>query len=300
MTTPSPTFVCVSSIIIDDIVYPDGRTDMEVLGGGGVHTAAGMLVWGERPGLVSTKGNGLPQSAAARLERDFDLRGVVTLDIPQVRAWQIFEWDGKRTEIFRVNETEPFMRAPRPAALTPAYCKAKAVSVLRDSHDFLEWREAFPDALILWEPEQIYMVVENSADFRRTLPYANIVSPNLREASLIYGTNDPSALLDRLLSDGAKIVALRLGEAGSIVATDNQRISIPAVPVPKVVDQTGAGNTYCGAFLVGWYRTNDLRTAGYYGAVAASFAVETVGVLNPPSHQQRDERYQWLLNHSEY
>jgi sugar/nucleoside kinase (ribokinase family) len=295
VTVPVPTYVCVSSIIIDDIVYPDGRTDMEVLGGGGVHTAAGMVVWGERPGLVSTKGNGLPQSAAARLESYFDMRGVVTLDIPQVRAWQLFEWNGKRTEIFRVDEIEPFLSEPRPAALTPDYREAKAVGILRNSHEFMEWRQAFPEAMIFWEPEQTYMVADNRDELRRTLPYADIVSPNVLEACQVYGTNDPNQLLDHLLSDGAKIVALRLGEAGSMVATANERISIPAVPVPKVVDQTGAGNTYCGAFLVGWHRTSDLRTAGYYGAVAASFALETVGILDPPSHEQRDERYQWLV-----
>jgi sugar/nucleoside kinase (ribokinase family) len=43
----------------------------------------------------------------------------------------------------------------------------------------------------------------------------------------------------------------------------------------------GAGNANCGAFLVGWQRTRDLRTAGRHGAVAASFLVEQVELPQP-------------------
>jgi len=136
------------------------------------------------------------------------------------------------------------------------------------------------------------MVPENAADFRDALPLAEIVSPNLLEASLIYGVKEPEQLLQKLLSDGARVVALRMGEQGSLLAQQGSSelihipavpvpIHIPAVPVPQVVDVTGAGNTYCGAFLVGWMRSKDLKTAGCYGTVASSFSVETVGVLDP-------------------
>jgi sugar/nucleoside kinase (ribokinase family) len=291
---PAPNFVCVGGIFIDDIVYPDGRTDMGILGGGGVHTAAGMTVWDERPGLVASLGTGLPADIYQRLERDFDLRGLVAFDAPQIRAWQLFEWNGKRTEIMRVDDIEPFMEYPKPEQNPPEYRGAKGVVILRDTQEFLAWRAVFPDAVILWEPEQAYMIPHNAAEFRAALSQTDIISPNLLEASLVYDEQDPHKLIDAMLRDGAKVVALRMGEAGSLVATASERFTIPAVPVPQLVDQTGAGNAYCGAFLVGWTRGRDLRTAGYYGAVAASFVLETVGVLNLPSAQTRDDRYRWL------
>jgi hypothetical protein len=290
--TPStpPTYVAIGSIFIDDIVYPDGRTDMGVLGGGGVHCAAGMSVWDERAGLVATWGLDMPEAAATRLQQDFDLRGIVQVLHPQVRAWQVFEWDGRRTELFRVEVVDPFMRAPTPDQLPVYFRQAKAVTILRDGEDFRAWQAAFPEAVIFWEPEQAYMIPANSTDFRRTLPQAHIVSPNVLEASLIYGTDNPDALVKAMLADGASIVVLRMGEHGSLVANHTERIVIPAVPVTQVVDVTGAGNTYCGAFLVGWQRTGDLRTAGHYGAVAASFAVEVVGVAPVPDAAERDRR----------
>jgi len=71
------------------------------------------------------------------------------------------------------------------------------------------------------------------------------------------------------------------------------------VPVEQRVDQTGAGNTYCGGFLVGWEQKHDLWIAGAYGAVAASFALEVTGVADPPTGWQalRDRRYQGIIEH---
>src|SRR5262249_30927918 len=47
------------------------------------------------------------------------------------------------------------------------------------------------------------------------------------------------------------------------------------------VDVTGAGNAYCGGFLVGLAETGDLGQAGRYGAVSASFALEQFGAVFP-------------------
>lgn len=297
-TAAIPAYACVGSVFIDDIVFPDGRTCMEVLGGGGTHAAAAVRLWGERAGLVACIGQGIPQSALARLQRDFDLDGIRWLDLPQARAWQIFEWDTRRIEVFRVDVMQPFVDDPQPEHLTSRYHAVPALHVLRDGPNFLRWRGLFPQATLLWEPNQPYMVSANRDEFRALLRHADIVSPNLLEAQQIYGSLTPEVLLQSMLDDGAPVVVLRMGEVGSMVARQGEApLSIPAVPVAQVVDQTGAGNTYCGAFLVGWMRSGgDLLTAACYGAVAASFALEVIGVCDvPPDDPRRDARYRALL-----
>ena len=84
---------------------------------------------------------------------------------------------------------------------------------------------------------------------------------------------------------------MRLSEEGSIVyrADTGERWHIPAVET-TVVDPTGAGNAYCGAFLAGWVTTGDLRTAELYGAVAASFLVEQVGLPRPRAGLREEAR----------
>lgn len=299
-----PRFITIGSIFIDDLVFPDGRTQMAVLGGGATHAAAGMRVWDERPGMIACIGRDLPDGIYPRLARDFDLCGVVRLDLPQARAWQIFEWDGTRTEVFRMKIMAPFIDEPAPEACPREYLAAQGIHVLRDAAGFLGWRRRFPRSIALWEPNQPYMAAENRDEFRATIREADIVSPNLLEARLIYDRPDaaPLDLAQRMLDDGARLVALRLGEDGSLIGQrtpgGDRILHIPAVPVPQVVDVTGAGNCYCGAFLVGWVRTGDLRLAGAYGAVAASFTVEHVGALDNAlvDTAERDRRLRVTLD----
>ena len=69
---------------------------MGVLGGGGTHAAYGIAFAGSRPGLVGgLVGEDLPGDIRARLEADFDCAGLVWTHHPQVRGWQIFEWNGR-------------------------------------------------------------------------------------------------------------------------------------------------------------------------------------------------------------
>lgn len=293
-----PDYLAVGGVIIDDIVFPDGKTSMGVLGGGVSHAAAGMSIWGQRPGICASIGLGLPESARQRLTRDFDMQGVLQLDVPQARAWQLFEWTGRRTEIPRVDEWETFLTRPLPHEIPATYHAAKGVYILRSANCLPDWRRLYPKAALLWEPEQQFMVPQHADRFRHALRYVDIVSPNLLEAQQVYGFSNPVALISAMLDDGARIVALRMGDAGSVVAMrgSSDLIAIPAVPVPAIVDQTGAGNTYCGGFLVGWLETGDLAKAAIYGTVAASFSLETLGVAVPPPNVRavRAARYGWL------
>lgn len=293
-----PAYITAGGIFIDDIVFPDGRTAMGVLGGGVTHSAAGMVIWGQRPGLVAVAGRGLPPDVLLRLRRDFDLDGVQWLDIPQMRAWQLFEHDGRRTEIYRVEITEPFIVGPQPELLPPSYRGARGIHLLRDD-GIGPWREALPGMTLLWEPAQQFMTPENARAFRAALPHVDIVSPNWIEAQAVYGFAEPETLVRAMLDDGAPVAVVRLGAQGSIAGRqgDPQIVCVPAVPVPHIVDQTGAGNTYCGAFLVGWCETGDLAEAACRGAVAASFALEVIGVADPPENYValREERMRELI-----
>ncbi len=281
-------FIAIGSIIIDDIVYPDGRTSMGVLGGGGCHAAYGMAFAGERPGLVGLAGEDLPAEIRARLERDFDTAGLAWTHHPQVRGWQIFEWNGVRNEIFRVEVVEPFMFHPPADSADVPYDSVRGLTLLREGKYVEGWRRRFPDAALLWEPTRAFMLAADHSAFAAGIPQADIVSPNLHEAQTMYGIEDEVEIMRRLLADGVKIAALRMGERGSLAARQGEGEAhfIPAVEAPEVADQTGAGNTYCGGFVVGYCRSGDVAEAGCYGAAAASFTLESIGCGRIPADRE--------------
>lgn len=300
MTLPStPSILSVGSIFIDDIVYPDGRTRMGVLGGGAVHAAAGMALWGERPGLAVRYGTGLPDDVKPRLSQFCDLNGLTPLDLPQIRAWQVFEADGTRRELLRVDVVAPFRDGPPPNFLPQPWLRdAQALYMVVDGQNFSRWAGTLPQTPILWEPNQPYMVSNNASEFQRLVGRAKIVSPNLAEARHIYGNMAAESLVTALLRDGADVAVVRMGHHGSMVGAKSMK-SIEHVPAVKVdvVDITGAGNSYNGGFLVGMMQTGDPVQAARWGTVAASFCVESIGIFDPlqeGAHAKRDQRLRWL------
>lgn len=296
----TPRLIGAGSIFIDDIVLPDGRTYMACSGGGVLHALLGARVWDERPGLVGFVGQGLPEHTGTLIHKHFDTRGLYELPIPQMRAWQLFEEDGSRREVYRVAETEIFINGPGPEHLPDVYRDAAGVYLLQGYEGIRRWREVL-DGLVLWEPLQQVMLPQNRALMRETLRACRIeiVSPNLVEAQAVYGLETPQDLANALLDDGAQVVALRMGPRGSLVAAreTGTRWLIPAAAVPAVVDQTGAGNTYCGGLLAGLLQGHELAQAGAMAAAAASFCIEQVGALDPEMVQtaERDRRYAAVL-----
>lgn len=93
-------------------------------------------------------------------------------------------------------------------------------------------------------------------------------------------------------------MALRLGAAGSLVGTsDGDFFRVPAVPPAELVDVTGAGNAYCGGFVVGLGRGEGPAEAAARAAASASFALEQIGGADiyVASLAEAERRRVWAL-----
>jgi len=109
---------------------------------------------------------------------------------------------------------------------------------------------------------------------------ADIALPGLEDAEALTGLSDPDRIADFYLGLGAEIVALTLGAEGTLVATPEKRKRVPGRPV-SVVDATGAGDTFDGAFLARIIAGDDPFTAAAYANAAASIAVQGYGAVAP-------------------
>ena len=73
------------------------------------------------------------------------------------------------------------------------------------------------------------------------------------------------------------IVAVTRSEKGSVILRGRETLTIPAEPVAKVVDSTGAGDQYAAGFLYGMTHGADLRTCGRYASMAAAEVISHIG-----------------------
>ena len=109
------------------------------------------------------------------------------------------------------------------------------------------------------------------------LDHIDIVFANENELKALYQTDDFDVALEQLAAR-VETLAVTRGEHGSIVLRGEERHAIPAFPIDKVIDTTGAGDQYAAGFLFGLAREKPLDACGALGALCAW---EVIGHYGP-------------------
>ena len=127
---------------------------------------------------------------------------------------------------------------------------------------------------------KLWPIARARAVIHEAMTDIDIALPGLDDARLLVGAADPDAIADRYLSFGARIVALKLGAEGCLIATAAKSLRIPSHRV-AAVDATGAGDTFDGAYLAEFLLTGDPFRAGLYANTAAALATRGYGAVDP-------------------
>jgi ribokinase len=101
------------------------------------------------------------------------------------------------------------------------------------------------------------------------------ILPNEHEVKLLTGEGYKKGA-QKLLDEGVRIVAVKLGPRGCYVTDGKEEHLIPRFPA-KVVDTTGAGDAFCAGFLYGLVKNKNLVRCGRLGNFVASKCIQKVG-----------------------
>lgn len=167
--------------------------------------------------------------------------------------------------------------------------------------------------LIIWEPAPLSCQPEKLQDCLAVAALVDVFSPNHLELAALFEDTPATSNrteIERLASkflangvgpEGKGVVIVRVGENGCFVRSSNLISKwLPPFHIAgsgkeqaaKVVDPTGAGNAFLGGYSIGYLQTGgDIIQAACYGSVAASFALEQVGMP-----ERRDEGDEELWN----
>lgn len=279
-----------------------------VCGGNAVYAGIGAAIWAEQPGdigLVAGLGTGYPGSWIDALwGTGLDLAGVRVLNEPHALAFQaIYDRSGRRREQQVVHETDGIANAEGGAQggtseararflpvvddrLPPGYLDAEAALCsqyrLDKQHETCAYLHGRGMRVFL-DPDEVQSARLSPGQLRRFLGPVDVFLPSEKEVPVFMRRHTPfrpEHIVCRLGRYGPSLVALKLGRHGSIVYERVPRLTwhLP-VSADRVLDPTGAGDAYCGGFMVGYVQTGDACEAALRATVSASFVIESVGAL---------------------
>jgi sugar/nucleoside kinase (ribokinase family) len=104
----------------------------------------------------------------------------------------------------------------------------------------------------------------------------DLIFANEAELHSLYQSSDFDAAIAALRADIGVAVVTR-SEKGCLVISTEGTEAVPAFPVERVVDTTGAGDLFAAGFLSGLARGADDRTCGRLGAMAAAEVIQHIG-----------------------
>jgi sulfofructose kinase len=113
-------------------------------------------------------------------------------------------------------------------------------------------------------------------DFKKLLPLVDYLVVSRRFASGYTKLNYPLKACSKLMSEGFKAVVITLGEKGAVVGDGSTVFRVPGYKV-NVVDTTGAGDVFHGAFIYGLCKKWELKKIIQFSNACAAFKCTKLG-----------------------
>ncbi|MEA1677534.1 adenosine kinase [Nitrospirillum sp. BR 11163] len=114
--------------------------------------------------------------------------------------------------------------------------------------------------------------------------HVDVLFANEAEITALYGTDFDAAV--QAVRGQVAVAALTRSEKGAVIVTPDAVVTVPAAPVAKVVDTTGAGDLFASGFLYGYTRGRDMAACGAMGALCAAEIISHYGARSQADLRQ--------------
>jgi len=287
--------VLVGSVGLDTVEAPTGRV-AEVLGGSAVYAAVAAALFTEAR-LVGVVGPDFPE-AYRRLLLDHGVR----LDGLAVTERPTFRWTGRYSGAMEQAETlECRLGALEGSSPeVPAAWRATPYIFLANCHPRTQASllDQLTAPVVVLADTMNKWIVETPQELDELLAQVPALVINDAEARMITGETTLLAAGRELSRRGPGTVIIKKGEHGAMLLAGEEVAFVPAYPLEKVIDPTGAGDSFAGA-LLGYLaslgeapQAADWRRAVACGSAVASFTVEdfSLGRLGQVNRAEVEER----------
>lgn len=307
----SPIFTSLGLFIIDDNEYPSSsgkETEYNVIGGGVSYAAIGGRIVGsakkghlisgiidkgsdfqiEVEDEINSWGTGLViRSDESRLTS----RGVNIYDENDIRHFK-YQTPKKRIEVEDILETKNLVHSSSFHMCCSMDRCGLIIDTLLEKH-FESKSSSNPNSKpkFIFEPTPDACIKDNFDELKKVLEKVDVFSPNLNEACELVGVETLPEEIDQIervaekftpyLTQPGSGLVLRCGPMGCYIKSKSLSIMLPAYHIDQsnVVDVTGGGNSFCGAFITSLILSKgDWLISGIFGNVVSGCVIEKLGV----------------------
>lgn len=314
MPSPSLSYILAGQLRRDYALLPNGKYYHDIPGGNLLYAAVGMAIWKPEvlPGLIARVGEDFPQEWLEKLATlGFNTLGIRIL--PQaldLRSFYVYPDLSRRLSEDPVNHfTRLGLELPRalldyrfkPDNLFDSRTKLVATS-LRQSDipdEYLEATAAHLCPVDYLTHSLLPAVMRQGGVTTVTLdPAVGTMTPTFWDQipalltgltaflpseeeirTLFHGRSaDLWEMAETLGVMGCEFIVIKRGERGVYIydSLTRSRWEIPAYPA-RLVNPTGAGDAFCGGFLIGYRQFYDPVQAALFGTISASLVIEGSG-----------------------
>ncbi|KAF2807006.1 Ribokinase-like protein [Mytilinidion resinicola] len=305
-----PVFTSLGMIVLDEIRFPGKAPMFNVIGGSGAYATLGARLFSSGAyskgiGCLVLAGKDFPQTAEDTL-RNWALSLTFKRNRTSLSTRGLLEYEDTTfgPKKFRYT-TEPLKATPKHLQDEPRLLHSKSFHLLAST---AEVEQQVPELMslrrergiterpyIIWEPIPGTCKPENRQAFLDACKLVDVFSPNDLEITALFTPEPPKSFRPAELQSyaqtfleasighsGQGCIVIRAGEYGCLTMSRSESaVWLPPfyeLNAPQVIDPTGAGNAFLGGFAFGLQRTKTLAEAAAYGNVAATFALEQIGL----------------------
>lgn len=295
----------VGSVALDSIETPAGIAD-NALGGAATYGSVAASLFSPVH-LVGVVGEDFPQEHIDFLKS----RGIDLAGLQIVRGGDTFRWKGDYNEDLNqavTHETHLGVFEHFQPALPDHYRAANYVFLanINPELQLATLDQVKQPKLTLCDTMNLWINIARD-HVLQVFKRVDVAVLNDGEARMVTEQDNLIKAGRQLLALGPRAIIIKKGEHGALLFSGDEIFAAPSYPLEKVVDPTGAGDSFAGAFMGYLAKTDDIslenmRRAVVYGSVVASTTVQnfSLSALAELTIDHMEKRYQYVQAMSKF